>query len=154
MISKILSVVFISILPLAVASAADPVANDMDPCELLTAEDAGKYLDEVESTEREGGNEDYPFRKCKHDAGLSFVMLAVAGGLDADQFEQYVREDAEAAGSELEAVEGIGDRAFLRGGDFLWVHSGEVTFYISAALFGGDGRAAALDLAKSVEGKL
>ncbi|MFB9066569.1 hypothetical protein [Pseudofulvimonas gallinarii] len=102
-----------------------PRRLDLDPCTLITAEEAATVVTPIEKTEAKEGRDDLPFRSCEYrggSMGMELVGIQV-GGYTAEEFDLVVRTNAEAVGQTAQPVSGIGERAYWDKNN-LWVHSG------------------------------
>lgn len=111
-----------------------PAPVTVDPCTLLPTEEAAAYL-EVEETKTKVGTQDSPFSECRHKNTFDSIALSIAGGLDAAEFERWVKGNADLAGDmeNLSAVSGLGEKAFKRK-DFLFVYADGMTFSLKATV--------------------
>ncbi len=129
----------------------EPRPVDIDPCTLVTAEEVDGLLKGIEASKSRGGDASRPFRECFHTGGtmgLNSVLVAVAGGLDPEQFEAYVMGNADLTGdvANVRTIEGTGSKAYWHR-DFLWVHAAPHTFYVSVSVRDMDAQVA-LDTAR------
>lgn len=107
-------------------AAPEATLVDLDPCELLTVDDAKPHLDGYRETEQETA---YGMKGCKHKGGSFTDVYLEIGGMDLDGFESTVASNHRLMEDvELQEVPGLGDKAyFLRS---LWVQSGDYILQI------------------------
>jgi len=106
--------------------APDPVLVELDPCELLTADDARPYLDSYRESSQQVS---YGMKECKHTGGSFTSIRLEIGGMILDDFETKVESNHQLMGDgDKQEIPGIGDKAyFLRS---LWVQSGDYILHI------------------------
>ncbi len=135
-----------------------PKPIDIEPCTLVTAEDAAPFFSDHEPAREKGGSDHHPFRECYRTGGtmgLSSALVAVAGGLDINQFDTLMEGQAELSDQQdkMRAIDGVGDRAYWLS-NFLWVQTGSTTFYVSVSTIPALDEAAALTASRQLAEKV
>jgi|GEM_PF-6659984 len=106
--------------------APEATLVDLDPCELLTSDESGSYLDGYRESEEaiRGG-----MKECQHKGGSFTSVRVQVGGMSLDDFETLMAVNHSLMDDvELQNVAGVGDKAyFLRS---LWVHSGDYILHV------------------------
>ena len=108
-------------------SAPEATLVDLDPCQLLTVEDATPHLDSWLKTEQKTI---HGMKECLQK-GRSFTSVSLQiGGMGLDGFEKKIAANHALMDKvALQEISGLGDKAyFLRS---LWVHSGDYVMQVN-----------------------
>lgn len=107
-------------------------SGKVDPCELITSDDAEEFLGvPVSDAERSGSG---VYSVCTYNAKdplFKFVIVQVRDDVSKSEFEDERDLSAEAVGSGFQEVDGVGDSAYDIGG-LLFAHKGSTSIVVSA----------------------
>ena len=110
------------------------VSGDIDPCALITLDDAREVLGESELGVRTGL--DPPWKECNYATPFlaergKLLSVSVRGNVDGEEFAREKEEVARQQDADVRDVRGVGDEAFSDA-DALWVRQGEVELRVIA----------------------
>lgn len=110
-----------------VEKGPSPITAEIDPqnpCDLLSPEQVEAAIKTEVRGEEEVGSHDLVTRICSYKTTKpwSSVGLSLEDGISRDEFDERIRRDP----PNTEAVEGIGDGAFIHGCSGVFVYAGEV----------------------------
>ena len=120
-------------------ATAEPSDEDfsgkVDPCELITSDDAEEFLDvPVSEAERSGSG---TYNVCTYNAKdplqFRFVIVQVRDDVSKSEFEDERTISEEAIGSGFQELDGVGDSAYDIGG-LLFAHKGNTSIVVSAVM--------------------
>mgnify|MGYP001316269556 CR=1 FL=1 len=108
-------------------------SGKVDPCELITSDDAEEFLDvPVSEAERSGSG---PYNVCTYNAKdplqFKFLIVQVRDDVLKSEFDDERTASEGAIGSSFQGVDGVGDSAYDIGG-LLFAHKGDTAIVVSA----------------------
>ena len=108
-------------------------SGNVDPCELITSDDAEDFLDvPVSEAERRGSG---TYNVCTYNAKdplqFRFLIVQVRDDVSKSEFEDERDVSEEAIGNAFQEVDGVGDSAYDIGG-LLFAHKGDTAIVVSA----------------------
>jgi hypothetical protein len=112
--------------------------GDIDPCELVTADEAEEVLGEPVTDGEHGSTA--PYESCTYNVesvAVKFVLVQVRTGISLDDFRSSIEDAAEFLDENPETVDGVGDAAYVLAG-LLYSHDGDVEVVMSVVLGVGE----------------
>lgn len=108
-------------------------SGKVDPCELITSDDAKEFLDvPVSEAERSGSG---TYNVCTYNAEdplqFRFLIVQVRDDVSKSEFENERTVSEGAIGSSFQGLDGVGDSAYDIGG-LLFAHKGNTSIVVSA----------------------
>lgn len=115
-----------------------PDASEIDPCDLVTADEAEEVLGEPVTDGERGATP--PYESCTYNVesvAVKFVLVQVRTDVSLDEFRSSIEDASDFLDEEPEMVDGVGDAAYVLAG-LLYAHDGDTEIVMSVVLGVGD----------------